>query len=246
MSFVVHMQVAYANGQLYIVRTELARIVTTVSGLLGVELNSIYWARVDPNNATSDANFLCTSNVEMQARGMIVSGNQLHLSYPSVSVTANGAAYIIYSYAGSEVLADFTRAFPGGLGDGQGRAMGLEVVCARVRVEGWRSIVLLNSSQKVGCLPLQRPIGSNGRQGDEPQQEGHNDSIHKQERMRSLQTKQNCEISVHSRVERHRCFYLSHILFGRYDSMSGNIGKAVGAALARCMQGTSAGVVIQY
>jgi len=105
--------VAYANGQLYFVRTELARLVTTVPGLLGAELNSIYWARVDPNNATSGVTFLCTSNIEVQARGMIVSGNQLHLSYPSVSVTANGAAYIIYSYAGSELLADFTRAYPG-------------------------------------------------------------------------------------------------------------------------------------
>ena len=107
------MQAAYANGQVYIVRTELARTGTTASAL---ELNSIYWARINPNFLSpvpGDSRLLCTSSMRMEAKGVIVGGNSLHLAYPSVAVTADGTGYITYSYAGSEMLPDFSRAYPG-------------------------------------------------------------------------------------------------------------------------------------
>jgi hypothetical protein len=113
---VCDLQVAYSNNQLYIVRTELARNAsTTTPNPFSPEFNSIYWARVTPNTlaAPDTSGSLCSANIGMAAKGVIFSGQGLHLAYPSVSVTADGTAYITYSYASNGTLPDFSRAYPG-------------------------------------------------------------------------------------------------------------------------------------
>ena len=50
-----------------------------------------------------------------QAEGVLVSSAGLHLAYPTISVTSNGAAYIMYAYSGAGTLPITTLApqFPG-------------------------------------------------------------------------------------------------------------------------------------
>jgi hypothetical protein len=106
------LQLALYDNRLFLARTELARISTDT----GPEQNSIYWARINPNNGTAgNINLLCTGTLSSQAEGVIVSGNSLHYAYPQVAVAGNGAMYITYAYSGAGLLPDLSsRQFPGG------------------------------------------------------------------------------------------------------------------------------------
>jgi hypothetical protein len=105
------LQLALYDNRLFMARPELARIGTDT----GQETNSIYWARINPNNGTrDDINLLCTGTLASQAEGVIVSPS-LHFAYPQVAVAGNGAMYITYAYSGAGLLPDLqSRQFPGG------------------------------------------------------------------------------------------------------------------------------------